>query len=135
MKLAISTLVSALVLFILGFLFYWGVFSAGYMSSYLHIMRPPEDSKIWANIAGFLVQGFLMSYVYMKYYKGESPIKEGFLYGLYIGFLVALPFIFFMWANYTVRYKGVIAEGLGMGFRFLIAGIVIGAIFGKKVPK
>jgi hypothetical protein len=135
MKLVISTVISAIVLFVLALLFYWGVFSAGYMLSYIHIMRPPEDQKILANIIGFLVQGFLLSYIYMKYYKGESPFKEGFLYGIYTGFLVSLPFVFFMWANYTVRYRAVIAEGLGMGFRLLIAGIVIGLIFGKKAEK
>lgn len=135
MKLVVSTIVSAIVLFILGFLFYWIVFSTGHMGSYIHLLRPATDQKTWANIVGFLVQGFLMSYIYMKYYKGESPFKEGFLYGLYIGFLGSLPFLFFMWANYTVRYKAVVAEGLGMGFRILIAGIVIGLIFGKKIEK
>jgi hypothetical protein len=132
MKLALSTIVSAIVLFLLAFLFYWGVFASGHMGSYIHMMRPETDQKIWANIVGFLIQGFLMSLIYMKYYKGESPFKEGFLYGLYIGLLVSLPYIFFMWANYLVRYKAVIADGLGMGFRYLIAGIIIGLIFGKK---
>jgi hypothetical protein len=135
MKLAISTIISAIVLFLLAFLFYWGMFSTGHMSSYIHIMRPPTDQKIWANIVGFLVQGFLLSYIYMKYYKGESPFKEGLFYGLYIGFLVSLPFVFFMWANYLVRYRAVITEGIGMGIRFLVAGIVIGLIFGKKIEK
>lgn len=135
MKLVVSTIISTLVLFILAFLFYWGIFSAGYMGSFIHIMRPEAEQKIWANIVGFIMQGFLLSFVYMKYYKGEYPFKEGFLYGLYIGFLVSLPYIFFMWANYTVRYKAVIADGLGMGFRYLIAGIVIGLVFGKKINK
>lgn len=135
MKLLTSTLVSSLVLFILAFLFYWGVFSAGYMGSYLHIMRPPEDQKILANIVGFITQGFLLSLIYMYYYKGISPFKEGLIYGLLTGFLISIPFIFFMWANYTVRYKAVIAEGVGMGIRILIAGIVIGLIFGKKEQK
>lgn len=135
MKLVISTIVSSIVLFILGFLFYWGVFSAGYMGSYLHIMRLPEGQIMWANILGFLFQGFLMSFVYKYYYKGESPFKEGMMFGLLIGFLISIPFVFFMWANYSVRWKAVLAEGLGMGFRFLIAGIVIGFIFGKKPEK
>ncbi|MBI5402519.1 MAG: hypothetical protein HY959_03905 [Ignavibacteriae bacterium] len=135
MKLFTSTIVSSIILFILAFLFYWGVFSAGYMGSYLHIMRPPEDQKILANIVGFITQGFLLSLIYMYYYKGISPFKEGVIYGLLTGFLISFPFIFFMWANYTVRYKAVIAEGLGMGFRILIAGIVIGLIFGRKEQK
>jgi len=132
MKLVTSTVISALTLFILGFLFYWGIFSMGHMSSYLHLMRPEADQKMLANIVGFLVQGFTLSLLYMYYYKGESPFKEGLIFGILAGLLVSLPYVFFMWANYTVRYKGVIADGIGMGFRIMIAGIVIGLIFGKK---
>jgi hypothetical protein len=135
MKLVISTIVSSIVIFLLAFLFYWGVFSAGYLSSFIHIMRGPEANTLWANIVGTLLQGFLLSIVYKYYYKGESPFKEGFIFGLLIGFLVSIPYVFFMWANYTVRWKGVFADGIGMGFRFLIAGIVIGLIFGKKTEK
>lgn len=135
MKLFVATIVSAIVLFILGFIFYWGVFSAGYMGSYLHIMRGADDNKMWANILGFLFQGFFLSWLYSKYYKGESPFKEGFMFGLLTGFLVAVPYVFFFWANYLVRYKAVIADGIGMGIRFVVAGIVIGLIYGKKAPK
>jgi hypothetical protein len=135
MKLVISTIVSSIVLLILAFLFYWGIFSAGYMSSFLHIMRCSGYSTLWANIVGSLLQGFLLSFVYKYYYKGESPFKEGLIYGLLIGFLVSVPYVFFMWANYAVRWKGVLADGIGMGFRYLVAGIVIGLIFGKKIQK
>ena len=132
MKLVTSTIISALVLFILSFLFNWVVFSNGYMGSYLHIMRPPEEPKIFANIVGFIFQGLILSYIYSYYHKGESPFKEGLIFGLLTGLFVSLPYIFIIWANYTVRYKAVIANGIGMGFRVLIAGIVIGLIFGKK---
>jgi len=132
MKLVLSSIISAIVLFILAYLFYWSVFSAGYMSSYLHIMRPPEDQKITANILGFLSQGFLLSLIYKYYYKGVSPIKEGITFGLLSGMLLSVPFVFFMWANYTVRYKAVIAEGTGMGIRILAACIVIALVYGRK---
>jgi hypothetical protein len=135
MKLAISTIVSSIVIFFLAFLFYWSIFSAGYMGSFLNIMRCTGSSTLWANIIGSVMQGFLLSFIYKYYYKGESPFKEGLIYGLLIGFLISIPYVFFMWANYTVRWKGVLADGIGMGVRFLIAGIVIGLIFGKKVEK
>jgi hypothetical protein len=132
MKLVISTIVSAIVIFLLAFIFYWGVFSAGYMSSFMNIMREPGNNTYWANIVGSLLQGFFLSIVYKYYFKGESPFKEGFMFGLLIGFLISIPYVFFMWANYSVRWKAVLADGIGMGFRFLIAGIIIGLIFGKK---
>lgn len=104
----------------------------GYMSSFVHLMRPETDQKMLANVVGFLVQGFTLSLLYMYYFKGESPVKEGIAFGLLTGLIVALPYVFFMWANYTVRYKGVILDGLGMGFRIFVTGIVIALIFGKK---
>ncbi len=134
MKLVISTIVSAIVLFLLAFLFYWGMFSAGYMSSFLHIMKS-SGNTMWANIVGSLFQGFFLSLIYKYYYKGESPFKEGLIFGLLIGLLTSIPYFFFMWANYLVKWKGVLADGIGMGFRLLIAGIVIGLIFGKKPEK
>ena len=132
MKLVLSTIFSTLTLFIFAFLFYWVVFSAGFMGSYLHIMRTPEGQIMWANIVGFLIQGFLLSVVYKYYYKGESSLKEGLIFGLLIGLLTSIPFLFFMWANYTLHWKAVLAEGAGMGFRLLVAGIVIGLTFGKR---
>ena len=132
MKLALSTIISAIILFILSFLFYWIIFSYGFMHSYLAIIRPPTDPKMWANVAGFIIQGFLLSLIYQFYYKGESPFKEGLIYGLLTALLISLPYLFFMWANFRIRYRGVIAESLGYGFRILIAGIVIGLIYGKK---
>ena len=135
MKLVISTIVSAIVLLLLAFLFYTGVFATGHMGSYVHIMRGPDDPKIWANIVGSLMQGFFLSYVYKYYYKGISPFKEGFMFGILIGFLMSVPYVFFMWANYLVKYKAVLVDGAGMGLRILITCIIIGLIFGKKEIK
>ncbi len=135
MKLVISTIVSAIVLLLLAFVFYTLVFSTGHMSSFVHIMRGPQDPKLWANIVGSLLQGFFLSFVYKYYYKGISPFKEGFMFGLLMGLLLSVPYMFFMWANYLVRYYGVILDGAGMGFRILVTCIIIGLIFGKKEVK
>jgi len=135
MKLVISTIISAIILFVLASLFYWSMFATEHMSSYLFIMRSCDEQKMWANIIGFLIQGFMLSYIYKFYFKGESPFKEGLIFGLLVGLLMSVPYVIFMWANYTVRWKGVLADGIGMGFRILIAGIVIGLIFGKKPEK
>lgn len=135
MKLVLSTIFSAIALFFLAFLFYWGIFSAGYMSSFFHIMREPGSNTMWANILGSLFQGFFLSLIYKYYFRGDTPFKGGLMYGLLIGFLVSIPYVFFMWANYSVRWKGVLADGVGMGIRFLIAGIIIGLTFGSSKAK
>jgi len=132
MKLLISTIVSAVILLLLAGLTYWGFFSTGHLGSYLHIMRGPGSGTMWANVLGSLFQGLFLSLIYQYFYKGEAPLKEGFFYGLLMGLLMSIPVTLFMWANYTIRYTAAIADGMGMGFRILVACIVIGFIFGKK---
>jgi hypothetical protein len=105
------------------------------MQSYYLLFRAEDDFKLWAMIAGCLLQGLFLTVVYAYYYKGEKPFQEGFIYGLLMAFLMALPVVFFMWGAYKVQYKGAIADGIGMGFRILVTCIVIGLIMGKKENK
>jgi len=37
-----------------------------------------------------------------------------------------------MWASYQIPYKEVVPDAISMGLTILIAGIIIGLIFGKK---
>ena len=131
MKLLYSTIASFIVLFLLGWLFY-GVFLTKLMASYIPIMRPASDMKMWAVIVGYIFQSFFLSWIYQKFFQGVSPLKDGFLYGLYYSLLVILPMLFFMWATYQVTYPAAIADAIGMGIRIIIATIVIAYIFGKK---
>lgn len=131
MKLITSTIVSAIVIFLLGWLGY-GIILAKFFVTMGNLMRPPEDMKWWALIVGHILQGFLLAYFYAKTYKGEAPLMEGFKYGFAVGILVALPYVFFMWSSYLVAYKEVVVDGIYMGIRYLAAGIVIGLIYGRK---
>jgi hypothetical protein len=131
MKLIISTIVTAILFFLLGWLFY-GVIFAGHMSTMKLLMRPESDFKMWALIVGCLLQALLLSYIYMISYKGEAPLKEGAIYGFLIGILFSVPYVFFMWSSYQVGYRAILADAVGMGIRILLAGIIIGLIFGKK---
>lgn len=134
MKLIISTIVGAIIFFIFGWLIFWVLF-AGQMTSLKLIMRSPEQMTVlrWAILSlGMLSQAFLLSYFYKRTYKGESPFKEGFLYGFSTGLLLSVPYIFYIWSIFTVTYRTAIVDGIINFFIILIAGIVIGLIFGKK---
>lgn len=130
MKLLISTIVTAIVLFLLSWLTY-GVILANQMAAFPG-MRTPEDMRMWAIIVGTILQAFFMCYVYSKVYKGESPFMEGFLFGFLLSLIIYVPYIFYFWGSYGVKYTLVIADGVSMGIRMTIAGILIGLIFGKK---
>jgi len=130
MKLLISTILSAIILFILSWLSY-GVIMAKYLNQFIG-MRTADDMRMWAIIVGTVLQGFFLSWIYSKVYKGVSPVKEGFLYGLLLSILVYVPYIFFYWGSYPVHYSLVIADGALMGIRITIAAIVIALITGRK---
>ena len=132
MKLIISTIVGAIIFFLLGWFFY-GVIFADYFVSMKQLMRPEADVKYWAMIIANILQALILSFLYMKTYKGESPLKEGFLFGFATGLLMSLPYIFYMWASFRVTYKEVVPDGIIMFIMILIVGIAIGLIFGKKV--
>ncbi len=131
MKILISTIVGAIVLFILSWLSY-GVILAKYMVHFGPLMRTPEDMRFWAIIVGTILQAFFMAWIYTMVYKGESPFKEGFLFGFLLSLLVYIPYIFFYWGSYSIRYKVIIADGVFMGIRMTIAAIVIALIIGRK---
>jgi hypothetical protein len=97
-----------------------------------HLWRPDTDIKMWAVMVGNLLQALFLSILYMKTYKGESPIKEGFIYGLLISMLMSFPYVFYMWASYQARYTAVLADGAGMAIKIFIVCFVIALIFGKK---
>jgi hypothetical protein len=131
MKIIISTIVSAIVLFILSWLTY-GVIMAKSMAGFGSMMRIPEDMRMWAIIIGTVFQAFFMSWIYNIVYKGESPLKEGFIYGFMLSLLIYIPYVFFYWGSYNMSYKLVIEDAVLMGVRMTIAGIVIALIIGKK---
>ncbi|MBN1633275.1 MAG: DUF1761 domain-containing protein [Ignavibacteria bacterium] len=131
MKLIISTIVGAIIFFLLGWLFY-GIIFADYFVTMKELMRPESDMKWWALIVAHILQALILSFLYMKTYKGESPLKEGFLFGLATGILMSVPYIFYMWASYKVTYKEIVPDGIILFVMIFIVGIVIGLIFGKK---
>ena len=136
MKLIVSTIVAGVFIFLFGWLF-WGIIFGEYFKLHIgHIMRPEHDLKIWAYLVGSLLQAFFMSIIYSRYFrKGVSPITEGLGFGFIIGFLMALPHVFFYWGGMLVPYQPVVLEGIISGVMIVITGLIIGLIYGKdKAP-
>ena len=131
MKLIISTIVSAVLLILFGWLFY-GIIFSGHLMSMKNLFRPEVDMKMWAVLVGNLLQGLFLSILYMKTYKGENPMKEGFIYSLLMSMLLSFPYVFYIWGAYAVTYRSALADGAGMAIRIFVVCFVIAMIFGKK---
>jgi hypothetical protein len=126
MKLILSTIVGGIVFFILGWILYGWIFMDFFKTHYGAIMRTPDDYKLWAIIVGGFVEAFFLAWIYPKGYQGGSPAKEGFMFGLMIGFLFAVPYIFYYWAGHPVTYPAVIVDAVLMFVMTVIFGLILG---------
>jgi hypothetical protein len=132
MKLLLSTIIAAVIFFLLGWLLY-GVILMGmelYTKGYAAVTRG-EDTKMWAIAVGCLTEAFFLALIYPKFYKGGSPASEGFKFGLYMCLLLCVPYVFYMWGNMTVTWQAVIADAIAMIINTFIACMAIGLVYGK----
>jgi hypothetical protein len=135
MKFIISTIVGAIILFLLGWLFYGVIFMKFFQTHYASIMRTPEDYKMWAIMLANLLQALFLAWIYPKGYKGGSAAGEGFKFGFYLGLLLSVPYVFYSWAQFPITYLTALIDGIIMFIMILIVGIVIGLIYGKGAGK
>ena len=131
MKLILSTIVGGIVLFILGWIFYVLIFGGFIMENYGKIMRSPDDYKLWAVIVANFLEALFLAWIYPKGYKGGSPAKEGFMFGIDFGLLMSVPYIFYVWAMYPVKWQAALVDGIIMLVMTIITGLVIGLVYGK----
>jgi hypothetical protein len=131
MKLILATIIGGIVLFLLGGLFYALIFKDFFMTQYAAISRPGEP-MMWAIALGCLTQAFFMSLMYPKGYQGGSPAKEGFMFGLYVGLLIGVPYFFFGSAMMNVTKRAIATDAAITCVMSIIAGIVIAMVYGRK---
>jgi len=131
MKLILSTIVGGIVLFVLGWIFYVLIFGGFMTDNFGKIMRDSGDYKLWAIIVANLFQALFLAWIYPKGYKGGSPAKEGFMYGIYMGLLLSVPYVFYIWAQYPVKWSAALIYGVLMLIMVIITGLVIGLVYGK----
>jgi hypothetical protein len=131
MKLILSTIIGGIVLFILGWIFYVLIFGGFITENYGKIMRSPDDYKLWAVIAANFLEALFLAWIYPKGYKGGSPAKEGFMFGIDFGLLMSVPYMFYIWAQYPIKWQAALVDGLIMLVMTIITGFVIGLVYGK----
>lgn len=131
MKLILSTIIGGIVLFILGWIFYGIIFMDFFTENYGNIMRSPDDFKLWAIIVANITQALFLSYIYPKGYKGGSPAKEGFMFGIAFGLLLSVPYVFYIWAQFPIKWQAALVDGIIVLVMIIITGLVIGLVNGK----
>ncbi len=131
MKLILSTIVGGIVLFVLGWILYGLIFAEFMKEHFSQILRDPGDYKLWAIIVSNLLMAFFLSWIYPKGYKGGTPAKEGFMFGITFGLLLSVPYVFYSWAMHPIRWQGALIDGIIYFVMVILTGLAIGLVYGK----
>ena len=133
-RLALAAVAATVADAIYGFVVYGNVLTNQF-ALYPGVYRPIESQGAYmpALFGGILIAMFAAAYIYAKGYEGGSGMQEGLRFGVCVGFL-ALGYVGLV--NYAVLNLGRRLAGsmaLAGLFEWVIAGIVIGAIY-KPLP-
>jgi len=128
----IGGIVGGVLYFLLGYLFY-GVllndFFHDHPGAATNVERTMEQFEWWALIAGNVLFGFLLSYIFAK--AGVSTLSNGLVTGGIIGFLMCTSVSLTMYGHTNVMSKqGMAADIATFTVMSAIVGAVIGAVNG-----
>jgi hypothetical protein len=120
---------------VLDFLIHGVLLASTYMAEdVMKVMRPDMMSKMWIFYVVSFIQSFFLALIYSKWQKGKG-IAEGVQFGVYSGLLMATPMAYSSYAMYPLPYGLVLQWFLYGMVQFIILGIILSAIFGKKAAE
>lgn len=97
----------------------------------MKIWRPDMQSKMWVFHVVTVVTSFFLTLIFSKWYTGRGVV-EGVQFGIYSGFLMATPMAYSSYAMYPIPYSLALQWFLYGMVHFLILGIILALVFGKK---
>ena len=95
------------------------------------LWRPDMMSKMWIFYVNYLIMSFFFTLIFSKGYEGKG-MPEGVRYGLYVGLLMATPMAYASYVTYPIPYSLALQWFIYGIIQYLILGIVVAAVFGKK---
>ncbi|MCH6573923.1 MAG: hypothetical protein IH795_01780 [Bacteroidetes bacterium] len=93
---------------------------------------PDEDFSLPLIAVGYMIQAFLLAYIFPIGFGGGSAVKEGLRFGVILGSLFALPGAFIFAAVYKMPLEGNIIDAIYHIVEFSVGGIVIAKIYGSN---
>lgn len=94
----------------------------------------PEDvmmQKMWIMYVSDLIVAFFVSLIFSKGYEGKG-IMEGVRFGAYMGIILGMGMAWGMYVMLTVPWQLAIQWFIYTLIVYIILGIVLALIFGKK---
>ncbi len=96
-----------------------------------NLWRPDMQSKMWIYSVIALIGSFFFSFIFSKGYEGKG-IVEGARYGLYIGIWMSVGMAYGTYGMIAIPYSMAIQWFLYGIIEYVIAGIILSLIYGKK---
>lgn len=95
-----------------------------------HLWRAAQDVNMALLIVCYAVQAFFFSFIFSKGYEGKGA-AEGLRFGLYISFLMVLPFAYMSYATMPIPYMLSLKYFIFGTMTWVIAGVIVALVFGK----
>ena len=120
------------VMFLLSFVWYGWLMMEYNMVNYAEVNLPMEDFSMPLLVVGYLIQAFMLSYIFPIGFGGGPAVKEGIRFGVILGILFALPGAFIFAAVYKMPLPANIVNAVYHIVEFAAGGIVIAKIYGSN---
>ena len=128
-KLILGALAAFLVGMVLSVLWHVVLMSGFYDAAAAGAMRDPPI--MWSVALGYLVVGFVMSYMYPKGYEGGTPVVEGLKFGAMIGLIWWLPTQLVLYGAMEGPFSIVLVDGAWHLLEQGLAGVALAMVYGK----
>jgi hypothetical protein len=127
LSIVVPTVVTALFLFLWGWLFAVVVFAKSQAEHFEQISRPANQINVAAIGVEKLVQGLLLTLIYQQLRPWtDLGWLNGLLYGALVGALLEATYFFTFWINLRVPLVPMLTRTLAGWVRMVLAGGLIG---------
>jgi hypothetical protein len=99
----------------------------------VQLLRVDMHDKMWIFYLVSLITSFFLTLIFSKWQTGKG-LSEGIQFGVYVGLLCGTPMSYSSYAMYPIPYHLAMQWFIYGVLQFIILGIVLSLIFGKK-PK
>lgn len=98
-----------------------------------NLWRKPEEMKMGVIIISQIFFSFFFTLIFSKGWEGRG-IAEGIRYGVYVTFMMMIPAAYMTYATMPVPYSLSLKWFLFGLVQYIIYGVALSLIFGKKEP-
>ncbi|HEV8538777.1 MAG TPA: hypothetical protein VGR15_07630 [Bacteroidota bacterium] len=123
-----------IVMVLTNFVIHGVLLKATYLSEEMRMMVRPEaegEANLWIHIVSAFITSFFFTLIFSKGYESKG-LAEGIRYGFFVGMLMSIPMAYDTYAAMPIPYHLALQWFLYGVIQYIILGIVVAMIFGKK---